>query len=184
MTFRLLGLCESLRKASTNMALLQAARLLAPPSLEIMIWAETGSLPHFNPDDEADALPPEAIALRTAADQSHGLLIACPEYARGIPGTFKNALDWLVGSEQFSAKPIALLNASPRAHAAQDALRLVLTTMAAQIIEDACATFPLIATSLTPAEIAQDELMARNLRKALHAYADALSDLHSKQPAR
>lgn len=174
MSYHVLALCGSLRRGSTNMALLQAAQLAAPPGLTINIWDKTDQLPHFNPD-AADAPPPLAQSLREAANNAHGLLVACPEYARGIPGTFKNALDWLVGSEQFSAKPVVLLNASPRASAAQDALRLVLTTMAAVIVEEACESFPLLSTSLTPLEIAADRAMGPRLRKSLAIYHDTLS---------
>ena len=173
MTFRVLALCGSLRRASTNMALLEAAQLVAPADLAISIWRHIGELPHFNADDN-DHPPALPLALRVEASKADGLLIACPEYARGIPGAFKNALDWLVGSEQFSSKPVVLLNASPRASAAQDALRLVLTTMACVIVDEACASFPLISKSLSAPEIASDTEMGPQLRLALQSYALAL----------
>lgn len=174
MTFHVLALCGSLRRTSTNMALLKAAQLATPPDLTIEVWDKTAQLPHFNPD-ATDTPPPLAQSLRDAANNAHGLLIACPEYARGIPGTFKNALDWLVGSEHFSAKPVVLWNASPRASAAQDALRLVLTTMAAVIVEEACESFPLLSSSLTPQEITADGVIGPRLRRSLEHYHDALS---------
>jgi NAD(P)H-dependent FMN reductase len=60
----------------------------------------------------------------------------------GLPRSFKNALDWLVASLTFPDKPVALINTSPRASAAQTALRLVLTTIApalAQSLQAFCA---------------------------------------------
>lgn len=54
---------------------------------------DLGRLPHFNPDLE-ERPPPEVTELRERVGQAGGLLISCPEYVRGIPGSFKNALDW------------------------------------------------------------------------------------------
>ena len=125
---QILAISGSLRTASSNTSLLLAAQCLAPPGLRIELFGGMGALPHFNPDLEAD-LPALVAALRATVDAADGLLISCPEYARGMPGSFKNLLDWLVGSPNFHAKPVAIFNASSRASEAQRSLRLVLTTM-------------------------------------------------------
>src|SRR5215472_17585785 len=101
----LLAISGSLRAASSNTCILQAARLVAPASVQLELYDDLGHLPHFNPDLE-EKPPPEVVALRERVGHVGGLLISCPEYARGIPGTFKNALDWLVGSETFPDKPV------------------------------------------------------------------------------
>lgn len=75
--------------------------MLAPPGVVVEHYNEIGELPHFNPDFE-DALPARIIDLRARVNQADGLLVSCPEYARGIPGSFKNMLDWLVGCPRFS----------------------------------------------------------------------------------
>ena len=103
------------------------------------------------------------------------LLIACPEYARGIPGAFKNALDWLVGGETFVNKKVVLWNASPRATAAQAALRLVLETMSGQIVEEACIAVPLINQKVTAESIAADHVMSGMITEALSCLANATS---------
>ena len=74
------------------------------------------------------------MAFRNAVGKASALIIASPEYAHGISGVSKNALDWLVSYEGFVDKPIALVNASPRARHAFDALHEVLRTMSANII--------------------------------------------------
>jgi NAD(P)H-dependent FMN reductase len=102
------------------------------------------ALPWFNPDDERDPLPAPVAALREAVGTSDALLIACPEYAHGVPGAFKNALDWLVGSLEFPGKPVAMINASGRgSHHAQDALVEILRTMSADVLDDVSDTVPL-----------------------------------------
>lgn len=110
----------------------------------------------------------------SGSGQADGLLISCPEYARGIPGSFKNALDWLVGSTTFPGKPVALFNASPRAFAAQAALRLVLETMSAHLVEAASITLPLLAKGLDAKAIAADQAIAPQITVALTAFAEAI----------
>ena len=132
---RVLCLCGSLRRVSSNRAALEAARQLAPASLELAMYDGLATLPLFNPDDERDPLPPSVLALREAVGQADALLIACPEYAHGVPGAFKNLLDWLVGSLEFPGKPVLLLNASARgSYHAQEALAEVLRTMSAELL--------------------------------------------------
>jgi len=170
----ILSLSGSLRATSSNTSLLEAARALAPAAMRIEPYTGLGQLPHFNPDLE-DELPTLVADLRAQVERADGLLISCPEYARGIPGSFKNALDWLVGSTTFPGKPVALFNASPRASAAQEALRLVLTTMSAHLVDDASLTLPLLAKGLDGAAIASDPQLAPQITAALGAFADAIA---------
>ena len=171
--FKILALSGSLRQASTNTALLGAARLLALPELQINIWQGTEYLPHFSPDIE-DAPPPEVLHLRKLVGDCDALLIACPEYARGVPGSFKNLLDWLVGGETFVNKKVALWNASPRASEAQKSLRLVLETMSGEIIEEAALGIPLISKSVTAQSLASDAAFAPMILAALEEFANCL----------
>jgi NAD(P)H-dependent FMN reductase len=132
---RVLCLCGSLRRMSANRAALEAAKRLAPPTLALELYEGLDALPLFNPDDEVDPLPPSVLALRQAVGRSDALLIACPEYAHGVPGAFKNLLDWLVGSLELPGKPVLLLNAAARgSHHAQGALSEILCTMSARLL--------------------------------------------------
>src|SRR6185312_12737654 len=101
-------LCGSLRRVSASRAVLEAARMLAPASLRLEInpGMGVGALPWFSPDAEVDPLPQTVLDLRAAIGRADALLIACPEYAHGIPGAFKNLLDWLVGALEFPGKPV------------------------------------------------------------------------------
>ena len=87
-------------------------------------------LPHFDPDLEA-AAPEEVLRFRAACEVAEGLLIAVPEYAFGIPGAFKNALDWTVGSGSLYRKPVAVLDVAPpgRGEQARQALDRVLEAL-------------------------------------------------------
>ncbi|WP_420595668.1 NADPH-dependent FMN reductase [Deinococcus sp.] len=128
MPVRLLALSGSLRRESVNAALLHAAAQLFPPEVVVDFYSSHGNLPHFSPDIEAEAWP-AVEQLRTVVSAADGLLIACPEYAHGLPGSFKNALDWLVGGGELTDKPISVLNASARSIHGPPALLKILRTM-------------------------------------------------------
>jgi chromate reductase, NAD(P)H dehydrogenase (quinone) len=136
----MLALCGSLRARSSNRLMLEAAQnIIGSDRLEI--YAGLAELPAFNPDlDTESDLPAEAKALRDQAMAASALLVSVPEYAHGLPGSFKNGLDWLVGSMALFEKPVAIWANTSRAIYAPAQLREVLTTMAAAICEDASIT--------------------------------------------
>jgi NAD(P)H-dependent FMN reductase len=172
---QVLCLSGSLRRVSSNTAVLQAARQLAPATLELVLYDGLGHLPLFNPDDEHDPLPAPVLGLRAAVGRSDALLIACPEYAHGIPGAFKNLLDWLVGSLEFPGKPVALINASGRgSQHAQAALREVLATMSARLLDQVSTTVPLPGAGCTVEPILVSAERCAELRAMLAALDQAL----------
>ncbi len=111
----ILTLSGSLRRESSNTRLLALVESIAPATVQLTRFEGIASLPHFNPDDDLeDAVPHPAVAAwRDALAATDGIVISCPEYAHGMPGSFKNALDWLVSSASLMGKPVLLLNASP-----------------------------------------------------------------------
>jgi chromate reductase len=170
---RILAISGSLRKASLNSALLRAAARIAPPGIEVTLYRGLGDLPLFNPDIEASQPAPVA-ALREQILVADALLIASPEYAHGVTGAIKNALDWMVGNETFVDKPVALLNASPRATHAQAALRETLSTMSARLVDAACVTVPMLGSGLGEEDIVQHPEIRAALRAALSALRTAV----------
>lgn len=170
---RIMALSGSLRARSLNTAMLEAAEMLAPAGFQIGIFRGLGGLPPFNPDTE-DTLPAPVAVLRQEAAQADALLIACPEYAGGIPGMFKNALDWLVGCERFNSRPVMLVNVSPHAVEAEAALRLVLKTMSAPVVETASRRIPVRDRSATAIDLAADPAVRAALLDGLDALARAL----------
>jgi chromate reductase, NAD(P)H dehydrogenase (quinone) len=169
---KILALSGSLRAASWNTKVLLAAMRLAPPQIEISLYREIGELPHFNPDVETVSVPPIVAALRTQLEEADALLICCPEYAHGVPGSFKNALDWLVGLG-LNGKPTGLINASPRSTYVNASLTEILLTMGANMVAGASVTVPLKSGALDEGEIAEDPAFAGSLRASLAALAHA-----------
>ena len=173
---RVLCLCGSLRRVSANRAALEAARELAPASLRLELYSGMGELLLFSPDAEVDPLPPEVLDLREAVGCVDALLIACPEYAHGIPGAFKNLLDWLVGAVEFPGKPVLLLNTSARgSHHAQDALMEVLKTMSARMLASDPLPVPLPGAGCSTEFVLASEDCRREIQVALGCLAAGIA---------
>jgi chromate reductase, NAD(P)H dehydrogenase (quinone) len=173
---RLLAISGSLRRASTNTAALEAVARLAPEGVKVLVYRDLARLPAFNPDDDVEDRPkPEPVeTLRSLVGASDALIIAAPEYAHGPPGALKNALDWLVASETFAGKPVALINTSPRAFHAQASLREILSTMAARFMPEAFAAISLTGKTVTADDILADSACARRLKESLDALLAAM----------
>ncbi len=151
---KLLALSGSLRRGSYNTAALEALSQIAPEDVAVAVFDGVRDLPLFNPDLEEEGVHVVG-RLKASLGSSDGIVIASPEYAHGISGVMKNALDWLVSGEEFVHMPVMLINTSPRAHHAQEALREVITTMSGNIIENACLSLPLLGSGLDTAGILQ-----------------------------
>jgi len=164
---RVLAISGSLRAQSTNTSLLQAAVMLAPPEIEIELFQEMHQIPPFNPDLEALNTSGPVARFREALRESAAVLFSTPEYAHGLPGVLKNALDWIVGTGELSGKPVILMNASSRGTYARASLKEVLATMDARLLDDAEVTIELLGKGLTAAEIAQGPDSARKLLASL-----------------
>ena len=143
----ILGLSGSLRAASINSKLLRATARLAPGHV---------------------------VVFHRAVADADALLFASPEYAHGATGTIKNALDWLVGFEPFVSKVVAVLNASPRAHHADDALRETLRTMSAVFVESASISIPLLGAGLDESAIVSMPAIAAAIGESLRALREAV----------
>ncbi|HSS08388.1 MAG TPA: NAD(P)H-dependent oxidoreductase [Acidimicrobiales bacterium] len=126
---RVLAISGSLQAGSSNTALLRQVRALAPNGTEVVLYQGLVALPRFNPDLDAD---PAVAELRTQLLGVDAVLIASPEYAHEMPGSLKNALDWVVGSGELYGKPVAILSAAPSAARGQYAREALERTLGAQ----------------------------------------------------
>ncbi|MBW4638176.1 MAG: NAD(P)H-dependent oxidoreductase [Gloeocapsa sp. UFS-A4-WI-NPMV-4B04] len=110
---KILAISGSLRASSSSTAILRAATALAPNNISISLYERLGELPHFNPELDNDNVPEPVRNWRSRLQECDGVLICTPEYAHGVPGVLKNALDWIVSSGEFMDKPTAVISASP-----------------------------------------------------------------------
>jgi len=178
----LLTVSGSLRAVSSNGAVLDAATALAPAHVRVTRFDGLADLPAFNPDlDGEGAVPAPAVARwRAAIAGADALMICSPEYAHGVPGSLKNALDWLVSGPDVPGLPVAVVGATTRAHIAHASLIETLRTMSAAVVEAACVRLPLAPGQRTAEAILADPVASAMLTDAL----TALLSLAADRPAR
>jgi NAD(P)H-dependent FMN reductase len=141
--------------------------------VKVHIYTGLGDLPHFNPDLEEGA-PSVVKDFGAQVGAADGIIFSTPEYAHGVPGVLKNALDWLVGGFDFINKPVALFNASPRSTYAIASLTEIITIMSGRIVPEASITVTFREKLLDEADIVAHPELANTLRLALNAFADAI----------
>ncbi len=177
---RILAFSGSLKADSSNTTLVRAIAAMAPRTMDVTIYNGLGSLPHFNPDLDGDDPPASVADLREQLRTADGVLICTPEYAFGVPGSLKNALDWVVSSGEFAGKPVAVISASPsymggdKAHAS---LLLTLTAEAAMIVDGGTLIIPGVKKKLDANGEITDPETARALQSVLAALEQAI-DAH------
>ncbi len=168
----ILAISGSLRAASTNSALVAALARNAPPGCGVAVYDGLGRLPIFNPDDEDERTPREASDLIAAVTGADGIIVSCPEYAHGVPGGLKNALDWLVSRDAAVDKPAILAHASPRSLYARAALAEIMRTMSFAL-HDGVIEIPLLGKKPPAVQgILADPVNVLAMRGALSAFAD------------
>jgi chromate reductase, NAD(P)H dehydrogenase (quinone) len=174
---RILAISGSLNANGTITTFVRAIAALAPEDMEVALYDGLGDLPHFSPDRDGDNAPAAVADFRAQLRAADGVLICTPEYAYGMPGSLKNALDWIVSSGEFVNKPVAALSASPyptggeRAHAS---LLLTLTALNADVPDECALTVPLVRTKMDTSGTVTDPATAEALRAVLDALARAI----------
>jgi chromate reductase len=173
---RVLTVSGSLRARSSNTEVLRALMLLAPPQVSVRQFDGLATLPAFNPDlDEEGMTPPPRVQdLRSQVTNADAIVICSPEYAHGVPGSLKNALDWLVSDPSVIRKPTALVNVSPRSSHAQASLAETLRTMSMQLVAGSPFQVPLIVRGMSATSIASDPALATPLHDCLSALVVAV----------
>ena len=171
----ILALSGSLRAASTNGALLAALQNNTPADCQVILYGGLGRLPIFNPADEGDSTPLEAAALIDAVTAADGIVVSSPEYAHGVPGGLKNALDWLVSRDAAVGKPAMLVHASPRSLISRAALDEIMRTMSFDLYDGPVLEIALLGKK--PPEIASLLAEPSNvtlMRDALSGFASVI----------
>ncbi|HYV93809.1 MAG TPA: NADPH-dependent FMN reductase [Chitinophagales bacterium] len=133
---KILAISGSTRQSSSNLNLIKAIINLYTDQLDIKIFEGLSDIPHFNPDLDTDHSPANVAGFRRQLKEADGILICTPEYAMGVPGTLKNAIDWTVSSCEFSHKPVALITASSAGAKGHQSLMETLKIIESDIPDD------------------------------------------------
>ncbi|MDE3151124.1 MAG: NAD(P)H-dependent oxidoreductase [Gemmatimonadota bacterium] len=168
---QLLAISGSLRAHSSNTALVHAVARVLPDGVTFRIFGGLALLPAYNPDLDVDPALPPVAEWRAEITGADAVLISSPEYAHGIPGVLKNALDWTVASGEFVNKPVAIVNASAHSQFVLDQLRETLTVLSARVV--VAEALPLTFRPADASELLADDAASTVLRAAVASLVDS-----------
>lgn len=169
---KILAISGSLRSNSSNTAILRALIGLAPDGMSISMYEGLGNLPHFNPEID-DGQIAAVNDWRRQLQEADGVIFCTPEYAHGVPGVLKNALDWIVSSGEFMNKPTAVISASPSMDGGDQANRSLVQTlrvMMAAIFEASTLCIPSVSAKLNDEGGVIDPATIQRLQSLLNAF--------------
>lgn len=136
----ILGFAGSLRTGSYNRALLEAADRHAPDDIRVR-HVLLDEIPLYDADLDTDERRPEAVrAFKRSIAEADAILVATPEYNRGLAGVTKNAIDWASRPNRRSVlrgKPAGMTGATPGPWGtarAQQQLELALSAPLARVM--------------------------------------------------
>lgn len=164
---KIFAISGSTKTSSTNGLYISAICQLLGKDFEVSIFPNIADLPHFNPDLDL-AHPPKVVHdLRKTIQEADGIIISTPEYAMGLPGSFKNLLDWTVSAASFSGKPVLALVASTQGEKAHQSIINILTVLEAKIYSQ---LIPFAKAKIShDAEITDHETLTK-LRNTVNAF--------------
>ena len=150
---KILAISGSTRQKSANLDLIHIISALNEESAEIELYHEIDQLPHFNPDLDIEPAPEKVADFRRRLREADAILICTPEYAMGVPGTLKNAIDWTVSSCEFSHKPTALITAGSMGQKGHASLMETLQIIEAQVTDETQLVISFVRTKIKGREI-------------------------------
>jgi chromate reductase len=165
----ILAISGSLKASSANIRILNEIGFLAGENVRFTIYNDLENIPAFNPDKEEgnDAVK----KLRQLLKDADGVVISTPEYAFGVPGVLKNALDWTVSSGELNDKPVIAISASPLSTGGDKAMASLLPTLSAlgtKMNEHSHLCIPTILTKMNAERRITDEATLAQLKNLVN----------------
>ncbi|HVU54327.1 MAG TPA: NADPH-dependent FMN reductase [Puia sp.] len=174
-TKKVLAISGSTRRSSTNHNLLKAIAGSMAGVLDITIFDSIADLPHFDPDRSNDNVPDTVIAFRNDLAQAAGVIICTPEYAHGVPGTLKNALDWTVSTADLSGKPTVLITASTDGRFGHQALLETLRVIEAKDVDRLQLLISFVRTKVDGSGNITDEKTRSDIKQLMNDFVRCLT---------
>jgi len=155
-TKKIFAISGSLRAGSSNHIILEYLQTLAPPAFNYFIYDGIPGIPAFDPGLDNEHPPKSVIQLREHIASADAIIVCTPEYAYGVPGALKNALDWTVSSGSFSGKPTALITASTGGENAHEAMIKILGAIDAKLTPETTLLLSFIRTKIANGQITDE----------------------------
>lgn len=175
MNKNILAISGSLREGSSNTQILKLMGTWLPENVNYDIYDGMGMLPHFSPAPEDEPYPKTVQNLHSRLDEADAIIICTPEYAFGVPGSFKNLLDWTVATGNFVDKPVAVITASSQGNYAHPSLLTTLGALSANIVDGATLLIPFIRAKMDIEGNVTDAQVEENLRAVINKLLQAIA---------
>ncbi|WP_459502704.1 NADPH-dependent FMN reductase [Bacillus sp. C1] len=177
---KIIAISGSIREGSSNTNILKALAAFIPEDVAYTIYTGIEELPHFNPDIDRVKAPVVVEDFRKKLNEAHALIICTPEYAKGIPGVLKNALEWLVSSAELYKKPVAVITASPSitgGDKAHESLLLTLGMLDTIVVANGSLLVPSVRTKFSNDAKVTDESTKQALIALVNSLVDEIKDV-------
>lgn len=179
-----IAICGSTRADSTNSRFIRAIATVARDRFVLVPYPSIKALPHFDPDEDIDPAPQAVAHFRALVRDADGVLICTPEYAMGVPGSLKNALDWLVSSSGLSGKPVMVVTASLDGEKAHASLLATLGMIEAVLSYETSVHIPFARTKVDAQGTFTDPGTSATIARSVAAFAARLDRLSPPVPPR
>ncbi|MGZ5246923.1 MAG: NADPH-dependent FMN reductase [Flavitalea sp.] len=173
---KVVSISGSTRQNSTNHSLLKAIAELLGSGFEVIIYEGIGQLPQFNPDHDGQNVPKEIVDFRQLLNDSAAIIICTPEYAHGVPGSLKNAIDWTISSSSFPHKQTMLITASTSGHFGHQALMETLRAIEARDVDKLQMVIPYAKTKISLDNKITDPNTLSELKKLIQDFTQTLDN--------
>jgi chromate reductase, NAD(P)H dehydrogenase (quinone) len=172
-TKNVFAISGSLRAGSSNHAILQHMGKIMPPGVSYVIYDKLGTIPAFDPGLDGEDPPVSVTNFRKYLSDADAIIVCTPEYAYGVPGALKNALDWTVSSGSFSGKPVALITASTGGQNAHEAMIKILGALDAKLRTETTLLIPFVRTKIEDGTVSDEETVNK-LQNVLNSLVGSL----------
>lgn len=172
---KIVAIAGSTRAESVNLHILKAIAAMYEDQLDCTIFTGIDQIPHFNPDLDTETPPAAVTAFRKLIEEADGVIICTPEYVFSLPGSLKNALEWMVSTIIFTNKPTALITASSSGQKAHEALQLVIKTIGARTSPETSLLIGAPKTKISVEGVITDETTLHQIRSLMDAFISLLN---------
>jgi len=173
---KIIGISGSLSPTSAGTTILKKLVDLSPDEISFSLSESIGTLPHFSPHLDNENPPQSVFLFRKALRNADGIVVCTPEYAHSIPGSLKNAFDWVVSSGEFVNKPVGVISTSPSGlggKLANDGLVYLLKVLSAKVREEWVITVPHVRLKVGQ----EGTILDPDFEKILNEYCGKLKNL-------
>jgi NAD(P)H-dependent FMN reductase len=178
---KILGICGSATKNSSNVAILKMIAELAGAQFELQIRDDLNELPHFETELTDNNVPEKIIELRNQISGADGIIICSPEYVFSIPSRLKNALEWCVSTIVFTDKPAGIITASANGEKGHEELKLIMETLQAKLTDETMLLIQGVKGKINKDGAISDEKTKGELKKFVQSFTRQVEGHVSKR---